>query len=100
MLRIRKTGKFAKCRNARVSLEADFVDESARKVNTWRISGRGIRFSNRFPKISVTLSDNARRPYFRYTVTGSLKSLEHKNLVPEGSQDKQTEFNIRSKKFP
>ncbi|GFX86817.1 hypothetical protein TNCV_3750901 [Trichonephila clavipes] len=68
MLRIRKARKFAKCRNVRVSLKADFVDESEQKVNAQRISGRGIRFSNRFPIISVTLPDNAGRPYFRYTV--------------------------------
>ncbi|GFV00077.1 hypothetical protein TNCV_4057491 [Trichonephila clavipes] len=69
MLRIRKTGK-SKCRNARVSLKTDFVDESVRKAYARRISGRRIQFSNRFPKISVTLPDNVGRPYLRHTVAG------------------------------
>ncbi|GFT02575.1 hypothetical protein TNCV_1487761 [Trichonephila clavipes] len=59
MLRNQKMGKFAKCRKALLSLEADFDDESARKVNSRRISVRGNRFSNRFPKISETLTGTA-----------------------------------------
>ncbi|GFV83785.1 hypothetical protein TNCV_2555711 [Trichonephila clavipes] len=77
---VRKTGK---CLNACVSLEADFVDESARKVNARRILGRGIQFSNCFPKISVILPYNAGRPYFRRTVAGAyLKILGVRKLGP------------------
>ncbi|GFV30568.1 hypothetical protein TNCV_41931 [Trichonephila clavipes] len=102
MLKIWKTGKFAKCHNACVSLEADFVDECERKVNARRFSWRGILFSNGFPQTSVTLPHNAGRPYFRHTGAGelTLKSLEHENLVSEGPRDGQIEFDIRSTKFP
>ncbi|GFW69787.1 hypothetical protein TNCV_1884311 [Trichonephila clavipes] len=96
MLRTRKTEKFVKCRNPRVSSL-----ESSRKVNARRITRRRIRFLNQFSKISVTLSDKGGRPYFRHTMARVyLKPLEPKILVPEGSRDGQTELDIRSRTFP
>ncbi|GFV05621.1 hypothetical protein TNCV_228321 [Trichonephila clavipes] len=82
-----------------MSLEVDFVDKSARNLNTQCISGRGIRFSNWFPKISITLPDDAGQPYFRHTVAGAYRKILE-NFVSEGSSDGQTEFDIQSKKFP
>ncbi|GFW69522.1 hypothetical protein TNCV_488681 [Trichonephila clavipes] len=64
-----------------VSAEADFVVQSARKVNVWRILEHGIRISNRFPIIPRTLPDNAGQQYFRHTVAGAyLKSLGARKL--------------------
>ncbi|GFT38605.1 hypothetical protein TNCV_4949111 [Trichonephila clavipes] len=69
-------GKFAKCRNACVSAEAEFVDQSARKVNVWCILGRRNQISNWCPIIPGTLPDNTGQSYFRHPVAGAyLKSL-------------------------
>ncbi|GFV35931.1 hypothetical protein TNCV_2866901 [Trichonephila clavipes] len=69
--------------NRRGRLQADFFDQSARKVNVWHISGRGIRILNRFPIIPGTLPDNAGQPYFRPIVAGAyLKSHGARKLGP------------------
>ncbi|GFT59170.1 hypothetical protein TNCV_3891341 [Trichonephila clavipes] len=67
----------------RVSTEEDFVDQRARKGNAWRILGRRIRTSNRFPIIPGTLPDNATQPCFRHTVPRTyLKSLGERKHGP------------------
>ncbi|GFT06777.1 hypothetical protein TNCV_643281 [Trichonephila clavipes] len=64
-------------------------------------SGREIRFSNQFSKISVPLPDNAGRLYFRHTVPGAyLKRFEARNLACSVFRDGQSEPDLRSKKLP
>ncbi|GFS60132.1 hypothetical protein TNCV_2826541 [Trichonephila clavipes] len=76
-------GKISKSCNSCVSAEADFVDQSARKVYACRISGREIRISNRFLIIPGTLPDSAGQPYFRHIMAGAyLKSLKARTLGP------------------
>ncbi|GFY14104.1 hypothetical protein TNCV_3612931 [Trichonephila clavipes] len=47
------------------------MDQNSRKGSARLILGRGIRFSNQFSKISVTLPDNIGRLYFRHTLAGT-----------------------------